>query len=302
MFKTEVPINITSELKKTFDSVNKALNDVCELALKQPVPRKRFVLMTDASFKSAGYALMIEDNPDQKKQSKRKTYAPVAFGWKVLSPARLKVSRYSKEFLAIYKAFLEFEHILWEATKPTTVLTDNKSVTRFSQTKANPPALKNACNYVLQLNFKIAHIVGLVNTAAYFLSRLELNVTEKIRLKIGRTIAVRVTNTTESLNLIKKHTQIAEFSVVAPDQSKHIQPIDKAILSMIPQADSDLTADLNKPADFLRTNKPEHQNNTFWFQHLKILESLKITLQYRHEASKKSLNSKTRKNSIQKRA
>ena len=80
MFKTEVPINITSELKKTFDSVNKALNDVCELALKQPVPRKWFVLMTDASFKSAGYALMIEDNPDQKKQSKRKTYAPVAFG------------------------------------------------------------------------------------------------------------------------------------------------------------------------------------------------------------------------------
>ena len=173
------------------------------------------------------------------------------------------MSRYSKEFLAIYKAFLEFEHILWEATKPTTVLTDNKSVTRFSQTKANPPALKNACNYVLQLNFKIAHIVGSVNTAAYFLSRLELNVTEKIRLKIGKTIAVRVTNTTESLNLIKKHTQIAEFSVVAPDQSKHIQPIDKAILSMIPQADSDLTADLNKPADFLRTNKPEHQNNTF---------------------------------------
>ena len=38
--------------------------------------------MTDASFRSAGYALMIEDNPDQKIQSKRKTYAPVAFGSK----------------------------------------------------------------------------------------------------------------------------------------------------------------------------------------------------------------------------
>ena len=35
--------------------------------------------MTDASFKSAGYALMIEDNLDQKIQSKQKTYAPVAF-------------------------------------------------------------------------------------------------------------------------------------------------------------------------------------------------------------------------------
>ena len=42
----------------------------------------------------------------------------------------------------------------------------------------------NACEYVLQFNFKIAHIAGPVNTAADFLSRLELKVTEKIQLKI----------------------------------------------------------------------------------------------------------------------
>ena len=80
MLKTEVSINIMSEMKETFDSVNKALSDACGLALKQPIPGKQFVLMTDASFRSAGYALLIEDNPYQKLQSKRKTYAPVAFG------------------------------------------------------------------------------------------------------------------------------------------------------------------------------------------------------------------------------
>ena len=196
LLKTEVPINITSELKDTFDSVNTALSDACELALKQPIPGKQLVLMTDASFRSAGYALMIEDNPDQKIQSKRKTYAPVAFGSKIFSPAQLKMSIYSKEFLVIYMAFLEFAHILWEATKPTIVLTDNKSVTRFFQTKAIPPALWNACDYVLQFNFKIAHIAGSVNTAADFLSRLELKVTEKIRLKIREdihTVPIEVT-------------------------------------------------------------------------------------------------------------
>ena len=36
----------------------------------------------------------------------------------------------------------------------------------------------------MQFNFKIAHIAGSVNTAADFLSRLELKVTERIRLKI----------------------------------------------------------------------------------------------------------------------
>ena len=112
LLKTEVPINITSELKETFDSVNKALSDACQLAMKQPILGKQLVLVTDASFRSVGYALMIEDNPDQKIQSKRKTYAPVAFGSKVFSPAQLQMSRYSKESLAIYMAFLEFAHIL----------------------------------------------------------------------------------------------------------------------------------------------------------------------------------------------
>ena len=184
LLKAEVPINITSELKETFDSVNKALSDACQLALKQPIPGKQLVLMTDANFRSAGYALMIEDNPDQQIQSKRKTYAPVAFESKVFSPAQLKMSIYSKEFLAIYMAILEFAHILWETSKPTIVLTDNKSVTRFFQTKAIPPSLWNACDYVLQFNFRIPHITGSVNTAADFLSRLELKVTEKIHLKI----------------------------------------------------------------------------------------------------------------------
>ena len=126
LLKTEVPINITSELKETFYSINKALSDACQLALKQPIPAKQLVLMTDASFRSAGYALMIEDNPDQKLQSKKRTYAPVAFGTTAFSPGQLKMSIYSKEFLAIYMAFLEFLHILWETSKSTIVLTDNK--------------------------------------------------------------------------------------------------------------------------------------------------------------------------------
>ena len=92
------------------------------------------------------------------------------------------------EILAFYMAFLAFAHILLEASKPRIVLTDNKSVTRFFQTKAIPPSLWNACDYVLQFNFKIAHIAGSVNTAADFLSSFELKVTEKIRLKIREDI------------------------------------------------------------------------------------------------------------------
>ena len=105
-------------------------------------------------------------------------------------------------------AFLEFAHILWEATKPTIVLTDNKSVTRFFQAKAIPPALWNACDYVLQFNFKIAHIAGSVNTAADFLSRLEPKVTEKIRLKIREDIHTTPIEVTTSSSDVADEEQI----------------------------------------------------------------------------------------------
>ena len=112
LLKTEVPNHITSELKETFDSVNKALSDACELALERRIPGKQVVLMTDASFRSAGYALMIEDNPDHKIQSKRKTYAPVEYGSKNSHLHNLKSPYTQTIFLAIYMAFLEFAHIL----------------------------------------------------------------------------------------------------------------------------------------------------------------------------------------------
>ena len=42
--------------------------------------------MTDASFQAAGYAVLIEDDPNQKYTSTRKTYAPIAYGSKTYPP------------------------------------------------------------------------------------------------------------------------------------------------------------------------------------------------------------------------
>ena len=49
-------------------------------------------------------------------------------------------------------------------------------------------------------------------------------------------LAVRVSKTTETPYSIRKSTQIAEFSIVTPEQSKFIKPMDAAILTMIPEA------------------------------------------------------------------
>ena len=72
--------------------------------------------------------------------------------------------------------------MLWETTLPTLVLTNNMSVTRFSQTKTTPPTLWKACGFVLQFKFHIVHVTGSQNTAADFLLRLELFSKEKLQL------------------------------------------------------------------------------------------------------------------------
>ena len=75
-------------------------------------------------------------------------------------------------------------------------------------------------------------------------------------------LAVRVTNMTESTYLTKKNTQIAEFSVVSPEQSKFFQPMDTAIFKMIPKGDLNLATYLN---GLLRENEKGKRINTFWF-------------------------------------
>ena len=219
--KTKIPI--TSYIVKEFREINEALDRCCQLALRQPLPGKQLVFMTDASFQAAGYAVLIEDDPNQRYTSTRKTYAPIAYGSKTYSPSQIKTSIYAKEFLAIYMAFKDFGHVLWGATKLVTIMTDRKSVTRFFQTKMIPPHLWNACDFILQFNFTIAHIPGKKNTAADFLSRLEMDPNEKITLKIREEIP------TKPIEVNIESTGIAQEEQVFLDTTDQQQTTEKEL-------------------------------------------------------------------------
>ena len=180
LLKKDEKVLVTSELIEQFNEINRDLDRCSQLALRQPLPNRQLVLMIDASFTAAGYAILTEDDPNQKFTSVKKSYAPIAYGSKTFIPSQLKKSIYAKDY-----AFKEFGHIFWGTPKPVIILTDNKSVTRFFQTKIIPPPLWNACDSVIQFNFfTIAHIPGKNNTAADYLSRMEMDPTEKLVLKI----------------------------------------------------------------------------------------------------------------------
>ena len=54
--------------------------------------------MTDARFEAAGYAVLIEDDPNQKYTSTRKTYDPIAYGSKQTQHPKSKYPSTQKNF------------------------------------------------------------------------------------------------------------------------------------------------------------------------------------------------------------
>ena len=80
---------------------------------------------------------------------------------------------------------------IWGATKPVIVLTDNRSLTQFFQSKSIPPSVWNFLDRVLAFNIVIAHIPGKANHAADFLSRMQTDPNASLSLRLTDKIPVR---------------------------------------------------------------------------------------------------------------
>ena len=73
---------------------------------------------------------------------------------------------------------------------------------------------------MLQFNFKKAHITGSVNTAAEFVSRLELKVTEKIHLKIREDVQTTPIEVTTSSSDVANEEQFFFTQTGGQDETK----------------------------------------------------------------------------------
>ena len=156
---------------------------------------------------------------------------------------------------------IHFPHLMMQITTASSETTTKPQPVIMDEDLTIPPVTTKTVTAFTDHPSKWS-TTGTVTPLEKITEAASLLISHSMSTIIDKRIAVRVTNTTESPYLIKKHTQIAEFSVVTPEQSKYIKPVDMAILSMIPQGDPDLTAYLN---ELLRTNKPDQQNDTFWF-------------------------------------
>ena len=72
MLKSYEKVPVSKKLVQQFGEFNRELDKCRDLALQQPIPNKQNALMTDASLSAALYAVLIEDDPNQKFTSVRK--------------------------------------------------------------------------------------------------------------------------------------------------------------------------------------------------------------------------------------
>ena len=156
---------------------------------------------------------------------------------------------------------IHFPHLTMQVKTASSETTTKPQPVTTDEALTIPPSTTKTITAFIDYPSK-RNTTGTVKRLEKFTETASLLISHSMSTVIDKRIAVRVTNTMESPYLIKKHTQIAEFSAVTPEQSKHIKPVDMAVLSMIPQNDPDLTAYLN---ELLRTNKPEQQDKAFWF-------------------------------------
>ena len=66
LLKKTYKFYLSTKLTSSSEQLNNLLLQSCQMALKQPLKDKQLIVMSDASFTAAGYAIMVEDDPQQK--------------------------------------------------------------------------------------------------------------------------------------------------------------------------------------------------------------------------------------------
>ena len=191
LLRKDVEFKTTKEHSEALDVLKTDLRNATNSTLRLAKPGLQYVLLCDASYHGTGFVLMIEDYLLDQQGKEKKVYAPVSFGSRLFGPTQLKFSVYYKEFLALYFALDHFAHFIWGATKPVLVLTDNRSLTQFFQSKSIHPSLWNCLDRVLSFNILLAHIPGKANSAADFLSRMQTDPSLTLSLKLTDRIPIK---------------------------------------------------------------------------------------------------------------
>jgi transposase InsO family protein len=169
--KIAAPLHDTTKKGKEFlwdTEQQQAFNEIKERILSEPVlrmfdPTKEVELETDASDFAIGAQISQRDDDG--------ILHPVAFFSKKLHGAELNYPIYDKEFMAIMRAFEEFEHYCLGTLHKVKVYTDHKNIQYFATTQQLNGRQIRYAEYLSKFDYEIIHRKGSENGRADALSR-----------------------------------------------------------------------------------------------------------------------------------
>ena len=123
------------------------------------------------------------------------------------------MSTYCKKFLALYFSLECFSLFIWGAEKPVIVLTDNKSLTNFFQSKLLHPALWTFMDRVIAYNNVLPHIPGRAKAAADFLSNMQTDPSQTLELQLLDSIPMKQV----AIDMKAKTPDASMFSIEQPE-------------------------------------------------------------------------------------
>ena len=143
-----------------------------------------------ANFQAVGYAVLIEDDPNQKYTSTGETYALIVYSSKNYIPSQNETSIYAKEFYTIYLAFKDFRHVFWEhSSQWLSWQTVNQEPT-FSN-KNGSSTVKECLWFCIAIQYHHSTHSGKMSTPADFQTRLQISPIGKTFWKTREVISTK---------------------------------------------------------------------------------------------------------------
>ena len=115
---------------------------------------------------------------------------------------------------------------------------DNKALTEFFQSKRIPSKLWKYCDQALEFDFVLAHVPGVENPAADYLSRLGINPKDRIHLKLHGETPVYEVEVDLASKTSKQDDDEAEYipeESDVPDTTTPQNPTVQTLLAMFPR-------------------------------------------------------------------
>ena len=122
---------------------------------------------------------------------------------------------------------IHFPHLTMQAQNAATEASAKPQPVPIQDNTTVPPMTKKTITAFVD-NTSEWHTTGTVTKVGKFTKAASLLISHSISTIFDKNTAVRITNTTELPYLIKNNIQIAEFSVVTPEQSKFSRPVGTA--------------------------------------------------------------------------